>query len=332
MSGDPFESLAAPMHDGAPRAAFLRRLRAQLVEALDLIVDIPPRSTSMTATSPTAPAELDRRPDIGSVVTPYLCVHDGAAALTFYGAAFGAVESSRVVMDDGRLGHAEFTIGSARFYLSDEFPEIDVRSPRTLEGTAVTLHLQLGDVDDRFARAVAAGATALAPPADQPHGSRHGTLLDPFGHRWMLSTPVTAAPLPSPGAPSFRGVWTAVNSADALAAIRFAVDVLGFEERLVVIDPEDPAVVVHSELRWPEGGVIQIGSAHRTGNQFSYLPVGQQSLYVITAAPRAVYDRCVAAGVEVVLEPATPDYDPGGLMFTVTDGERNLWTFGTYAG
>ena len=63
------------------------------------------------------------------VVMPYLCVHDSVAALAFYRDAFGAFESMRVVGDDGRMGHCEFTIGGARFMMADEFPEIGVLAP-----------------------------------------------------------------------------------------------------------------------------------------------------------------------------------------------------------
>ncbi len=122
--------------------------------------------------------------------TPYLAVHDGTAAPSFYSSAFGAIEVMRVVMEESRIGHAEFRIGAATFYLSDEFPEIGVVSPRTLGGSSVTLHLEVDDVDGLYARAVVAGAEAQAEPADQPHGARHGTLVDPFGHRWMLSQQV----------------------------------------------------------------------------------------------------------------------------------------------
>ncbi|MDA3040946.1 MAG: VOC family protein, partial [Actinomycetota bacterium] len=124
-----------------------------------------------------------------SRATPYLTVHDGPAALEFYAAAFGAVEMMRVVMDEatGQLGHAEFRIGETAFFLSDEFAEMGVISPRTLAGTAIAIHLDVDDVDDVFAAAVAAGAEMLSPPADQPHGARHGAVVDPFGHRWMIS-------------------------------------------------------------------------------------------------------------------------------------------------
>ena len=65
---------------------------------------------------------------------------------------------------------------------------------------------------------------------------------------------------------------------------------------------------------------------------FSQRATGQQSLYVITGDPAAVYERCVAAGAQVLLEPESPEYDPGGSVFTIEDAEGNLWSFGTYAG
>jgi PhnB protein len=48
--------------------------------------------------------------------------------------------------------------------------------------------LYVEDVDARFAQAVAAGATVKRPVADQFYGDRLGTLVDPFGHVWSLST------------------------------------------------------------------------------------------------------------------------------------------------
>ena len=89
--------------------------------------------------------------------------------------------------DDGRIGHAEIHIGDDVVYLADEFPEMAVVSPQTLGGTPVTLHLNVAEVDATFKQAVAAGATSLREPADQFYGDRNATILDPFGHRWMLS-------------------------------------------------------------------------------------------------------------------------------------------------
>src|SRR3546814_11674448 len=68
-------------------------------------------------------------------------------------------------------------------------------STSSVGGTPSAMHLTVTDVDAMFARGVAAGATAQREPEDQPHGARHGTLLDPYGHRWMLSQPSEDVPL-----------------------------------------------------------------------------------------------------------------------------------------
>ena len=71
--------------------------------------------------------------------------------------------------------------------MADEFPEIGVVSPTTLGDSPVLLYLDVVDVDHVHARAVASGATSVMAPEDQPHGNRTATIVDPFGHRWMLS-------------------------------------------------------------------------------------------------------------------------------------------------
>jgi len=350
---DPFEALRSPYEPRPPREEFARRLRARVVAALGLddgdsipTITLPERSRAMPATilPTTSPSTT------ATEVTPYLTVAGAAAALDWYAQAFGAVEEFRVVGDDGRLGHAQFTIGDARFMLSDEHPEFGVRSPGSLGGTPVALHLSVSAVDALFDRAVAAGATSLRPPADEPYGARQGVLIDRYGHRWMLSQPLEAFDLDTyrrrsegtgyrvVGAGSAAGaagrarpergaIWAAVFYRDALAGIRFLVDVFGFEEQLVVTG-QDQRTVVHSELRWPEGGVVQAGT-YDASNPYSLAP-GQQSLYVVTADPSSVWERSQAAGLDVLRPPESPDYDPGGLTFSVRDREGNLWSFGSY--
>ena len=177
---DAFDRLFQPLTPAAPPARFAAALRARLVTELGLTpsITLPERSASMPA-QPNDPG-----------VVPYLCVPDGVGALSWYAEAFGAVETSRWVGDDGRVGHAEFNIGAAVFYLADEYPEMGVVSPRTLGGTPVALHLPIDDVDARYATAVRLGATGLRGPEDQSHGNRNAVLLDPYGHRWMLSRPL----------------------------------------------------------------------------------------------------------------------------------------------
>lgn len=119
---------------------------------------------------------------------PYICCTPAADAVEFYKAALGATEEFRLTGDDGRIGHATIHIGDETLYVADEWAEGNVVSPTTLGGTSVTLHLDVDDVDTSFARAVDAGATPLWEPADQFYGDRSATIIDPFGHRWMLAT------------------------------------------------------------------------------------------------------------------------------------------------
>ncbi len=123
-------------------------------------------------------------------ITAYLSVRNAAEALAFYAEAFGAVEQSRLIGDDGRIGHSEIIIGSSKLMLADEYPEADIVGPQTRGGPTCSFTIEVPDVDAAFEHAVASGAIIERPVADQFHGNRMGTLRDPFGHRWTLSTPI----------------------------------------------------------------------------------------------------------------------------------------------
>jgi len=127
-------------------------------------------------------------PDEYRGATPYLCVKGGAAAIDFYKQAFGARESMRIPMAGGKIGHAELRVGDALFMLADEFPEMNFRSPQSLGGTPVNIVIYVENVDELVKQAENAGAKVLRPPADQFYGDRSGTVEDPFGHVWHLST------------------------------------------------------------------------------------------------------------------------------------------------
>ena len=187
MSTDPFEQLhqlADPL--APPDARFVARLRQRVVDALtDLpTVDLPERSSTVSTTPTTTTT-----PRTTSAITPYICVSPAIDALAWYGDALEAVETIRYTGDDGRIGHAEITIAGAAVMLSDEYPELEVLSPTTLGGTPTTLHVEVADVDAVYARVVAAGARVPAPPKDEAYGARSFTMIDPFGHRWMIQTP-----------------------------------------------------------------------------------------------------------------------------------------------
>ncbi|MCU1230150.1 MAG: Glyoxalase/bleomycin resistance protein/dioxygenase [Acidobacteria bacterium] len=121
-------------------------------------------------------------------ITPYLMLRDAARAIDFYRDVFGAVEVSRFAMPDGRVGHAELRIGDSNIMLADEFPEMGYVGPATRGGTTVGMQLYVTDCAAVYERAVAAGSKVLKPLADQFYGDRSGTIEDPFGHWWTIST------------------------------------------------------------------------------------------------------------------------------------------------
>jgi PhnB protein len=120
-------------------------------------------------------------------VTPHLVVRDAAGAAEWYRRAFGATERSRVPLPGGKLMSVELWFGDSVVMIADEFPELGVRSPQTVGGTATVLQLGTEDVDALWRRAVDAGAEVLHPLGDQFWGERHGQLTDPYGHRWGLA-------------------------------------------------------------------------------------------------------------------------------------------------
>ncbi len=121
-------------------------------------------------------------------VTPYLCMQGAARAIEFYMQAFRASEVMRLGAPGGKFGHAEIAIGDSRIMLADEYPEMNFRSPRSIGGSPVHIHLYVEDVDSTIKQAVAAGAKVLEPVVDQFYGDRSGSLEDPFGHVWHVAT------------------------------------------------------------------------------------------------------------------------------------------------
>ncbi|MCJ0873042.1 VOC family protein [Streptomyces sp. AP-93] len=127
-------------------------------------------------------------------VTPYLCIDGAAAAIDFYASVLGARERMRMAGSGGKIGHAELELGSSVIMLADEYPDIGFRSPKSVGGTPVTLHVYVEDVDAVFAKALARGATELRPIRDEFYGDRTGQFEDPFGHRWSIATHIEDVP------------------------------------------------------------------------------------------------------------------------------------------
>ena len=124
-----------------------------------------------------------------TTLAPMLSVRNGARAVEFYKAAFGAQELFRVEAPDGAVV-AQLSVGASDFWVTDESPENLNFSPQTLGGGTVRMVMVVDDPDAAFARAVAAGATTVWPVEDQPYGWRVGRVVDPFGHHWEIGKPL----------------------------------------------------------------------------------------------------------------------------------------------
>ena len=129
-------------------------------------------------------------PDGYHTATPYLIIKGAAEALEFYKKAFGASELLRMPGSDGKIGHAEIKIGNSPIMLADEFPNMGYKSPQSLGGSPVSIMLYVENVDKTVERAVAEGAKITKAVQDQFYGDRNGSIHDPFGHVWTISTHV----------------------------------------------------------------------------------------------------------------------------------------------
>ncbi len=122
-------------------------------------------------------------------IAPMLSVRNGARAVEFYKAAFGAGELFRLDAPDGAVV-AQLSVGGAEFWVADESPEHKNFSPESLGGGTVRMVMVVENPDAAFDRAVAAGATMVHPVADQEYGWRVGRIADPFGHHWEIAKPL----------------------------------------------------------------------------------------------------------------------------------------------
>ena len=118
---------------------------------------------------------------------PYLVIKGAGDAIAFYQRVFDAQVAARLDMPDGVM-HAELKVGPSRFMLTEERAQHGELGPIGRGGSSSYAVLFVPDADATVARAVAAGAKPGMPVTDQFWGDRSGTITDPFGHRWFIST------------------------------------------------------------------------------------------------------------------------------------------------
>jgi PhnB protein len=114
-------------------------------------------------------------------IAPWLSVMDGAKAVEFYKAAFGAVEVYRLDVPGGGVV-ARLSVDGAEFWLSGDSPVFPGDGP-------IRMILTVPDPDAVFARALSAGASEVFPVGEE-HGWRLGRMVDPFGHHWEIGRPL----------------------------------------------------------------------------------------------------------------------------------------------
>ena len=224
---DPLTVLRAGDLPIQPDPAFAAQLRSRLQSALSLptrsegvvmsgtdqaIADLT-ELTEPVDTAPPRPAAL-----------PYLAVANAREAIAWYTDALGAaLVGEPIVMDDGRIGHAELAIAGGALYLADESPELGLKAPQP-QSVSVSLMIHVPDTDVALEQARQAGAQVQR-EIYEDYGSRNATIIDPFGHRWMLTGPVRSAVAPiQHGDIGYVSVWTP----DADRAARFYGAVLGW--------------------------------------------------------------------------------------------------------
>lgn len=123
-------------------------------------------------------------PDGYRTITPYLAVHNAATVLQFVKEAFGADEKAVLPGPEGKIGHAEVTIGDSLVMLGDVSLSPD---PKPMPST---IHLYVEDCDKTYQRAIEAGATSVREPEDQFYGDRTATVEDAGGNHWYIATHV----------------------------------------------------------------------------------------------------------------------------------------------
>ena len=250
-------------------------------------------------------------------LTPYLAVVDARASIAFYVAAFGAVRrGDPYVMPDGRIGHVEVGIGDTVLMLADEFPEIGLRAPVGRGGASQSLRLETADPDGVVAAAVAAGAVLERPVTDAPYG-RGGVVVDPDGHRWMVSR---EAPTAHPGDVVYASLW----APDAGRTRRFFDGVLGGLGALGTADGATPSLMCCYEVTDVDAAVVAVRAAGGTADDPRDEPHGRTA--------DCVDDQGIPFALHTGYYPPLPESPLAYAELRVPDATRARAFYGTVLG
>jgi len=283
----PLARLAADLRD-LPRPGFKAGLKNDLQ-----------RSISMNATA-INPIRAGFH-----TVTPYVTVPQAGEMIDFVKTVFGAREISRNTGSAAGI-HAEVRIGDSMMMIG---------GGPAFRGTPTPSMFQyyVPNVDEVYARAVAAGATAQLPLADD-HGDRFGVVKDPFGNDWILSTHLGPRYVPE----GLRDVTIYLHPVGAARLIEFLKASFGAEEFVRYDSPQGG--VLHAKIRIGDS-MIELGDSHRHSRMV--LPSMPTGIYLYVADVDTVYQRAIAAGAVSLTKPVDQPY--GDRLAGVQDFAGNRW-------
>jgi PhnB protein len=129
-------------------------------------------------------------------VVPMLAYADGPGAMDWLAEAFGFVEKTRWLDDNGRLGHGEMTTGNGLIMLATPSPEYEgprqhrehcerARAWSTVPYVLNGVLVYVEDIDEHYERAKGAGARILS-ELEQGDPGRRYRAEDLEGQRWMF--------------------------------------------------------------------------------------------------------------------------------------------------
>ena len=330
---EPLVRVAADLRE-LPREEFKIRLKSELLKG---------KKTMSTVAEPVA--------SVHTSASPRLTFKDAAKAIEFYKNAFGAKETMRFEVG-GKIPHAQIMIGDSAIMLTEEWPEGNRFSPETLGNSPVMMSLSVPDVDKFFAHAIGAGAKTVIPIANQFYGRREGTLQDPFGYLWSVSTVTEEMSVeemhrrmkgmttgPEGGQSSakdelqkgvnpiprgFHTVTPYLVAENGPALLDFTKQAFGAEETFRTVGP---AGGLHGEVRIGDS-MLMVGGGI-PGHEFRSTPK-THALHLYVEDADAVCEKALAAGATLIDEPRDQEY--GERSGSVKDPAGNIWYVATHKG
>ncbi len=288
---------------GLPREEFKGRLKKDLERRGTMA------STGRLAAEPQRETAVKPIREGFRTVTPYLVAREAEGLIEFIKRAFDAEGQIYGIGSAGGI-HAEYRIGDTMLMVGGGVAGREFRG----KAMPTALHLYVEDADAVYRRAIAAGATSLAEPVDQPYGDREGGVKDLAGNYWYIATHKATGHAPE----GFPSVTAYLHPLRAEPVIQFLKRAFGAVELGRHASPE--GVIQHATVKIRDS-FLEMGEAH---GKFQPMPT-MFNLYVDDAD--AWYRRAMAAGATSISEPADQPY--GARVGGVTDPFGNMWYLAT---